>query len=532
MTSRAAAIVWAQWRASRNAYPRSGTVGKVIGTVAGFAWYAVWAVGAVAVADELRTAATVEKAAKFLVGGLFLALLYWQIIPVLMVSSGASLDMRRLRVYPIRHRDLFSMEVLLRLTTAGEVLLLLAGACAGIILNPALHAVYIVAFLPFVAMNLFLSAGMRDLLTRILNRRSLREIGVFFVVLLAATPQLILTRTGTGSIKDLAAKLPSFFWPWAVTTDLVTGRWTLVNWLAMTVWVALAYGFGRWQFERTLRFDAEAARASGDSRRGSGWVEGLFRLPGALLPDPLAALVEKELRSLTRSPRFRIAFLMGFSFGLLIWFPAVFAKGGADWIQVNYLAILFSYSLMLLSEVAIWNVLGFDRSAAQFYWLAPVRVWQVLAAKNIATGLFVALEMAVIAAVCVALRLNVTLISAWEAFLTCGILMVFLMAVGNLSSLYSPRPVDPNQTWKRGSGSRFQAVLLLVYPILLLPFVFAYWARWVWDANLVFYGVLGATALMAVIAYGFSMERAVRASRVRKELILSALHQGDGPVAA
>ncbi len=223
---------------------------------------------------------------------------------------------------------------------------------------------------------------------------------------------------------------------------------------------------------------------------------------------------------------------MGFSFGLLIWFPAVFGKGGSDWIQVNYLAILFSYSLMLLSEVAIWNVLGFDRSAAQFYWLAPVPAWQVLAAKNIATALFVALEMAVIAAVCLALRLNVTLASTWEAFLTCAILMVFLMAVGNLSSLYSPRPVDPNQTWKRGSGSRFQAVLLLVYPILLLPFVIAYWARWVWDAHLVFYAVLGATALMAALAYGFSMEYAVRASRTRKEEILAALHRGDGPVAA
>ena len=41
-----------------------------------------------------------------------------------------------------------------------------------------------------------------------------------------------------------------------------------------------------------------------------------FRLPSLVLPDPLAAIVEKELRSLARTPRFRTVFIMGFTFGL------------------------------------------------------------------------------------------------------------------------------------------------------------------------------------------------------------------------
>ena len=38
----------------------------------------------------------------------------------------------------------------------------------------------------------------------------------------------------------------------------------------------------------------------------------------------------------------------------------------------NYLTVVSVYSLLLLSEVCFWNSFGFDRSAAQIYFLAPV----------------------------------------------------------------------------------------------------------------------------------------------------------------
>jgi hypothetical protein len=156
----------------------------------------------------------------------------------------------------------------------------------------------------------------------------------------------------------------------------------------------------------------------------------------------------------------------------------------------------------------------------------------MLAAKNVAIALFFLLEMAIITLVCVALGLRVTLLSLSESALVCYVMMVFLMSVGNLSSVYTPRGVDGNQTWKRGSAGRFQAMLLLIYPVLLLPFAFAYWAREVWESTAVFYGVVGFTAALAVIAYRLAMEHAVRVARARREQILSALAQGSGPVAA
>ena len=40
----------------------------------------------------------------------------------------------------------------------------------------------------------------------------------------------------------------------------------------------------------------------------------------------MEAQLEKELRFLSRAPRFRLVFMMGFSFGLLIWAPMAFGR--------------------------------------------------------------------------------------------------------------------------------------------------------------------------------------------------------------
>ena len=58
-------------------------------------------------------------------------------MPILSASMGSSLDMRKLLVYPVPHGKLFQVEVLLRLTTGVEMLMVLAGGVAGLFRNPA-----------------------------------------------------------------------------------------------------------------------------------------------------------------------------------------------------------------------------------------------------------------------------------------------------------------------------------------------------------------------------------------------------------
>lgn len=131
MSGQTAAILWAQWRALLNFYPRAGRGGVWFSIIIATMWYGLWALGAVAVGMLVRESQDPEILYRFLAPGLLLAFLYWQIIPILMVTSGMSLQLKRLRVYPIPHASLFGLEVLLRMTTAVEMILLFCGATGG-----------------------------------------------------------------------------------------------------------------------------------------------------------------------------------------------------------------------------------------------------------------------------------------------------------------------------------------------------------------------------------------------------------------
>ncbi|MFN7939552.1 MAG: hypothetical protein U0R19_39865 [Bryobacteraceae bacterium] len=531
--NQALAILWAQFRALRNMYPRSGKLGIILSLLLTVVWYALWVVGAVAVAYVIEETKDLHMLERFLTPALLLAMLYWQVIPIFKVTAGASLDMRRLLVYPIPHGQLFHLEVMLRMSTAVEMLVLLLGAEVGILLNPTLPARYALALLPFVITNIYLSVGIRDQITRWLAWRRFREAMVIFIVLIAGLPQVLL-RTG---INEDYRKYFSFgqfpLWPWTATGRLFVGDWAPANWAVMIAWMAAAYLFGRWQFERGLRFDQEAARSHGSEASASGgFYDRLLSLPSRLIPDPFATLVEKELRSLIRAPKFRVVFLMGFSFGLLIWLPMAFGRRGGGMISEYFLPITAAYSVMLLSEVTMWNILGFDRSAAQLYWLAPVKATTVIVAKNIVTAIAVTLEFCIISVVCLLFRLPMNPLLVFEAYIVCMVFQLFLMSIGNLSSLLYPRPVDPNESWKRASATRFQAMLLLVYPVLAGPLVFAFYAQTKWESPWAFFGVMAFLTVAASLSYAYSLERAEQIASERKEKILTSLAQGGAPVAS
>ena len=109
--------------------------------------------------------------------------------------------------------------------------------------------------------------------------------------------------------------MESVAWPWTAAAWAALGRSELPALLSLAAWTLLAAWFGRTQFERNLRFDAVAAQATPQTNGISPWqaaAEAFYRFPARCLRDPLAAIVEKELRSLARTPRYRMVFVMGF----------------------------------------------------------------------------------------------------------------------------------------------------------------------------------------------------------------------------
>lgn len=520
-------------RILRNFYPRGNRPRLAFTVAMSVVWYGLWSVGAVAVGMLLAEAEDMDRLSILLPRGLMIAFLYWHVIPVLMVSTGATLDLKRLLAYPIPTKQLFGLEVLLRLSTSLEMMVVLAGATAGLLANPALPSWGPVGLLPFVVMNLFLAAGLRNLLVRLLARRYVRELSVLLLVLAAGLPQVLLVSGIPGFMRELLASPPSPIWPWSAAARVALGEAALTPWAILLLWTAVAYGFGRWQFNRGLRFDSAAAGAT-DLRRGRWefWLDRLYRLPSAVFFDPLGAIVEKEIRVLSRAPRFRLVFLMGFSFGLLIWLPIALrgAAIGSSVFVSNYLTFVSVYALLLLGEATFWNCFGFDRAAAQLYFLTPATMSSILVGKNIAAAVFVFIEVSAVAVACFLLRMPVSVPKLVESYAVTCVLALYMLAAGNLASVHYARPVNPRQSWRSASAGRFQAMLVLIYPVIGIPVILAFLARYVFGGNVAFYTVLALSGALGVVIYRVALGKSVAAIEKRRETLCATLAEREGPV--
>ena len=533
MWSQASAIMWAQWRSTRNHLPRANVGGLVFTGALTAIWYLGFAYLAVLAGILLSRPNELASFHKLLPAALLICFLYWQVIPVLLTSMGASLDLRKLLVYPIPNRALFTIEVMLRVSTAVEMMLILIGAAIGLFLNPAIPFWAPFTLALFVLFNLYCSTGIRDLLVRLLARKRIRELVVFLVVIAAALPQLMLFRGSQTRVRQFFGSEPSALLPWTATAHLALGEFSWRDAGVLLGWILAAYIFGRTQFERGLRFDAAEASARSSSRmRRVSRLEWWYQLPNALLPDPLGALIEKELRFLSRAPRFRLVFLMGFSFGLLIWAPIAFGRASTQhsFLTDNYLTMVSVYALLLLSDALFWNCFGFDRSAAQVYFLVPVKMSTVLAGKNLAAAFLVLMEITAIALVCALLRLPLSGLQILEAFGVTCVITLFVLAVGNVSSLYNPRAVNPVKAMKTAASSRAQALLMLAFPITLAPVALAYLARYAFGTEWAFFAVLIFGAMLGVLVYFYSLQSALKAAEGRREQIIRSLSSGDSPI--
>lgn len=534
------AIVRAQAKGIYNKTTNGGTrAGRVFYWISMVLWYSGVLFLAWLAATALPEIKGRDTLTTVVSGGLLLAMLFWQFIPVMLATTGISLDLKRLLAYPVAPGRLFAIEVLLRASTGPEVIVIMIGAAIGLIRSPIAPAWGPLLFIPFTLGNLLLSAGVRDLLTRLLARRGVREVVVFGFVLLTALPQLILSLVPPDKWKHYyelyGGRIPPVPWPWHITARLAAGDFSLALLASAFGWLALAAWFGYTQFQRGLSWDADEVKASQratSSKSAIAGMEAFYRLPSRLLPDPLGALVEKEFRMLCRAPRFRLVFFMGFSFGLVIWLPLVLGRGRTPGgFSDNILVMVSMYAVLLLGEVLFWNNFGFDRTAAQAYYVMPVKLSTVLIAKNITAVFFLLLEITIVTAVVLVLRLKFPLSKIPEAFAVTLMLSVFLLAIGNLSSMHYPRPIDPNNSWRRSNAGKIQGVLLLLYPVLALPIALAYLARYAFSTDLAFYAVIGSGMAVAVLTYLVSLESAVAAADERREAILTALSRGEGPIA-
>jgi ABC-2 type transport system permease protein len=144
--------------------------------------------------------------------------------------------------------------------------------------------------------------------------------------------------------------------------------------------------------------------------------------------------------------------------------------------------------------------------------------------------IFVLLEIAAIATVWKLLRMPVNFAGLQEAFAVTLILCLYLLAAGNLTSVCYPRPVSPDRSTGAASPARVRVLLLLAYPVLAIPVLMAYGARYAFRSQIAFYGLLMFAAMLGAVFYWVALETAVVRSARDKEKFLQTLSQSEGPI--
>lgn len=530
-----AAIVWAQWRSTRNLLTRGGKGGFLLSSFTSFLWYSSWLAAAAGAYLLASGPVPLPLLRRILPSSLFFVFFFWQFFPLMLASQGAFLDMNRLLVYPIPTRQLFLLEVALRISTGLEMLLLSAGLAIGLAVNPALPAYAPLPIALFAVFNLLVSSGVKSLSGWLMRKRGARELIMLVFVVLLIVPQLLAAGIESGSFEKLRPVrdflTAASYLPWTSAGHAALGRPGVGFPAALIAWTVLGYAFARWQFARILRLEDQSgspAATPSKPARANSFIDWLSRWPARVFPDPLAALIERDIRALLRSPRFRLIAMMAAGFGCLLWLPMAL-RGESNWIRENYPLMAALYANVLIGEVLYWNVFGFERAASQQWFSAPISFRLVLRAKNLAAAF---LSSCILAAI-LAITLLLPVAGGWrqmaDALLASTSFLIPMLAFGNLTSVYMPRPVSSGDAWKSSTG-KTQFVLLFLMPLLSVPVLFAFLARWASGSVWTFYGVLGVFVSIELLFYLVATDSAVEAAAARKEIFLDALSHREGPI--
>jgi len=517
-------IAWAQWCLTRNHLTKTRAA-TVVAAVFSLLWYGMYAAFALALAYALPKA-TWAQIQQWVPAGLLGIFAFWQFVPLFTLSAGRAFDFSKLRAFPIERDALFTIEALLGLTTSPEMIITLLGAIAGLARHPAIAPLTPLFLLLYIPFNVLLSVAIREFMLQLFRKNRLRELMGVLLIALSIAPTYILSNSvgrhsGGGFLR--IGQVPGT--PWHALAKLSVSGF---SWMALGVillWIAAAYALARWQFLRTLTSDEkfETLAPSAASRAASArskWTG--LRWPKRIASDPLAALVQKELQSLRRMPRFRVMIGMACVFGVLLGTQIV-RHQDSGFLHNYFVATANVYGFLFVGEVLVWNVFGFDGRATQLYFAAPLGFRAVLQAKNAVAVLFLSMQTVIVLALAALLRVPISMQTVADDVAVSAVVAIFFLGLGNLTSVMLPKRVDPNQTFRKQASGSVQVWLLLSILGIATLLGFGLLAEYAIGSHWAFWSVAALEFAIGVIAYRIATESAVERAIREQERLLQTL---------
>lgn len=465
--------------------------------------------------------------------------LWWQVVPILVAGFGANFEFRTLLRFPLSLRAFYILGLGYGFADFAAVSgvcwifsMIAATASADMHLLPAMA----LASILFILVNVTLERLIGSWLEKLFANRRARELMVGLFVLAMVSLNFLnpaVQRWGNfGTRSRLLELVPYFSWlPGSLAGNAVAAadngnsRALVVTIVGLLAWLGAMSGFLWLRYKAQYRGEELSETAAPSAAKSK--IRRLGIAPGSrgFLPPPIAGVMGKEFHYLTRN---------GFSFITLI-FPPVMAvffsmqfAGSNSMIKEHGLSpqtffpAAMAYLILILLSPA-YNSFAFEGHGVQSYFMAPVRMQDILVGKNLFLACVVVVELAVSLGVLVwrlgfpGYPLLFSTISA-AAFAVMG-----QLTIANWSALSFPKKMEIGKMkGQRNSGvavwTAFGAQILIggIATVVLLA---GGWSGNPWLPAMMFAGLTAA----AFGGYVASLDPLSALAERKKELLIETL---------
>jgi|GEM_PF-1930864 len=472
---------------------------------------------------------------------LWITFAVWQFIPVVMEGASPGLNFAEVARYPIPFKLYFLLASAYGLfdlaAIAGCVWLAVAWITI-LIFNPALALQFIPGLLLFVALNLYMNRWAFAWMERIVSTRKGRErmLVLFFSFSFLAQifGNVIVPQIGgwiQANAKSLEWLIPTLkqivpYLTWIFPPNLVVHgvRGPILSRLTALGIIALATCFCMWRYRRKLRLTYEGEIYS-ESNRSLVMTD---RKPGWQLPfvsGKVSAVVQKEIIYVLGQPQMlynmAVPLLLGALFvfktktatAVTVGLPSLFSGGVSTHMSLAY------FCVFVLSQFT-YNMLGMDSTGFARWMLAPMRLRDVMFAKNIAAGILMFTDFIIIS-------IFVYFVRGFDAWGTPAVVVAFfdilfiVLGFSNIFSVFWPKKVEQFTLKKRPIHERaiFAGLLIqaVIVGFILLSGAVAAWKHAPW--LMVVFALCGLpfTGFFYFLSLNFAERRVAKKS---EELIL------------
>ncbi|HUI50190.1 MAG TPA: hypothetical protein VLX60_00335 [Terriglobales bacterium] len=532
-------IIGLRWNLLKNTLQRKNSRWDFIGVVIGAVSSSLAVLG-ISVAFFLGTEAFLDKYRVEWISLLFWALfVWWQVIPIFVAGFGANFEFRGLLRFPLSLRTFYILGLAYGFADFAAVSALCwITAMTGAVMRTrieVLPAMLLVCLL-FILVNVTLERLIGSWLEKLLANRRVRELMVGLFVLSMVSLNFLNpalhnwnenhSRPAVLGILPYLSWLPGSLAGHALAASVrqnLQGQALACG--GLLLWAAAASVL-LWQRYRVQYLGEEFSEGTAPALRKRAARKAFSEAESfGFVPPAIAAVLQKEFRYLTRNG---FAFLQLLLPPVMVLFLSLQFAGGNSALKEHslppqtFFPAIMAYLILILLTPA-YNSFAFEGQGIQTYFMAPVRMRDVLIGKNLFLVSLVTMELGISLGVLV-WRIGFPGLPLFVSTVTAGAFAVAgQLTVANWSAISFPKKMEIGKMkGQRNSGIAVWTAFgmqILIGGIATVVLFAGHWTGNAWLPAILFTALIAA----ALGGYAASLDPLSRLAEEKKELLIETL---------